>query len=123
MKLLSYAMDYWSNGALKALFLEHEGYFGSVGCLLELIAQSEDYIIQQQTLKNSKMNGSANGVSSASISKSGSGAESEETNTSSTSSTSHNPASLNGPVSNGAINKDESSLVVNDNDSSRLVGK
>lgn len=34
MKLLAHAMDYWSKGTLKALFLEHEGYFGSVGCLL-----------------------------------------------------------------------------------------
>ncbi|XP_054262442.1 pantothenate kinase 3 isoform X2 [Macrosteles quadrilineatus] len=34
MKLLAYAMDYWSNGTLKALFLEHEGYFGAVGSLL-----------------------------------------------------------------------------------------
>ncbi|KAL0269572.1 UNVERIFIED_CONTAM: hypothetical protein PYX00_007262 [Menopon gallinae] len=39
MKLLAYAMDYWSNGTLKALFLEHEGYFGAVGCLLEFISQ------------------------------------------------------------------------------------
>ncbi|CAL1276236.1 unnamed protein product [Larinioides sclopetarius] len=36
MKLLAYAMEFWSRGALKALFLEHEGYFGSVGCLQEL---------------------------------------------------------------------------------------
>ncbi|XP_034939201.1 pantothenate kinase 3 isoform X2 [Chelonus insularis] len=35
MKLLAYAMDYWSKGTLKALFLEHEGYFGAVGCLLQ----------------------------------------------------------------------------------------
>lgn len=35
MNLLAYAMDFWSNGQLKALFLEHEGYFGAVGCLLE----------------------------------------------------------------------------------------
>lgn len=35
MKLLSYAVDYWSNGEMKALFLEHEGYFGAVGCLVE----------------------------------------------------------------------------------------
>ncbi|XP_065210683.1 pantothenate kinase 3 isoform X2 [Planococcus citri] len=34
MKLLAYAMDYWSAGTLKALFLEHEGYFGAVGCLI-----------------------------------------------------------------------------------------
>lgn len=37
MRLLAYAMEYWSKGALKALFLEHEGYFGAVGCLLELM--------------------------------------------------------------------------------------
>ncbi len=37
MKLLAFAMDFWSDGTLKALFLEHEGYFGAVGCLLELM--------------------------------------------------------------------------------------
>ncbi|KAG7280268.1 hypothetical protein CRUP_026809, partial [Coryphaenoides rupestris] len=41
-KLLSYAMDYWSHGQLRALFLEHEGYFGAVGALLELLKTSED---------------------------------------------------------------------------------
>lgn len=35
MKLLTYAVDYWSKGEMKALFLEHEGYFGAVGCLVE----------------------------------------------------------------------------------------
>lgn len=35
MKLLSYAVNYWSKGAIKALFLEHEGYFGAVGCFVE----------------------------------------------------------------------------------------
>lgn len=35
MKLLAYAMDYWSHSTLKALFLEHEGYFGAMGCLLQ----------------------------------------------------------------------------------------
>ncbi|XP_078485525.1 pantothenate kinase 3 [Ciona intestinalis] len=34
MRLLSYAMDFWSQGSQKALFLEHEGYFGAVGALL-----------------------------------------------------------------------------------------
>lgn len=34
MKLLAYAMDYWSDGTLQAIFLEHEGYFGAMGCLL-----------------------------------------------------------------------------------------
>jgi len=37
MKSLSTAMEYWSNGSMKALFCEHEGYFGAVGCLLELM--------------------------------------------------------------------------------------
>lgn len=27
MKLLAYAMEYWSDGAMKALFLEHEVNF------------------------------------------------------------------------------------------------
>ncbi|XP_056914243.1 pantothenate kinase 2, mitochondrial isoform X2 [Takifugu flavidus] len=40
MKLLAYAMDYWSKGQLKALFLRHEGYFGAVGALLELLRSS-----------------------------------------------------------------------------------
>ncbi|XP_067099065.1 pantothenate kinase 2, mitochondrial [Osmerus mordax] len=40
MKLLAYAMDYWSKGQLKALFLRHEGYFGAVGALLELLNPS-----------------------------------------------------------------------------------
>lgn len=35
MKLLAFAMDYWSKGQLKALFLEHEGYFGAMGCLIQ----------------------------------------------------------------------------------------
>ncbi|TMS21723.1 pantothenate kinase 2, mitochondrial [Larimichthys crocea] len=37
MKQLAYAMDYWSKGQLKALFLQHEGYFGAVGALLGLL--------------------------------------------------------------------------------------
>ncbi|XP_015199334.1 pantothenate kinase 2, mitochondrial isoform X2 [Lepisosteus oculatus] len=40
MKLLAYALDYWSKGQLKALFLKHEGYFGAVGALLELLKPS-----------------------------------------------------------------------------------
>ncbi|KAI5631748.1 fumble domain-containing protein [Phthorimaea operculella] len=42
MKLLSYAMTYWSRGALKALFLEHEGYFGAVGCLLHIDSKNHN---------------------------------------------------------------------------------
>ncbi|KAM4852798.1 pantothenate kinase 1 isoform 1-T1 [Thomomys bottae] len=42
MKLLAYAMDFWSKGQLKALFLEHEGYFGAVGALLELFKMTDE---------------------------------------------------------------------------------
>ncbi|KAF1588436.1 UNVERIFIED_CONTAM: Pantothenate kinase 3, partial [Eudyptes robustus] len=34
---LSHAMEFWSNGTKKALFLNHEGYFGAVGCLEKLV--------------------------------------------------------------------------------------
>lgn len=34
MQMLSYAMEYWSQGTMRALFLEHEGYFGAVGSVL-----------------------------------------------------------------------------------------
>lgn len=37
MQLLSYATNYWSKGTIKALFLEHEGYFGAVGCMKNFI--------------------------------------------------------------------------------------
>uniref|UniRef100_A0A8C7YZA9 pantothenate kinase n=1 Tax=Oryzias sinensis TaxID=183150 RepID=A0A8C7YZA9_9TELE len=41
-KLLAYAMDFWSKGQLRALFLEHEGYFGAVGALMELLQTTDD---------------------------------------------------------------------------------
>lgn len=34
MEMLAYAMEYWSKGTIKALFLEHEGYFGALGSML-----------------------------------------------------------------------------------------
>ncbi len=58
MRILAYAMDYWSGGRIKAIFLEHEvkkkikivelffenllclvfkGYFSAVGCLRKFI--------------------------------------------------------------------------------------
>ncbi|XP_072026910.1 pantothenate kinase 3-like isoform X2 [Amphiura filiformis] len=43
MKLLAYAMHYWSNGELQALFLQHEGYFGAVGAFLELVGYKDDH--------------------------------------------------------------------------------
>jgi pantothenate kinase len=37
MRILAYAMDYWSGGQIKAIFLEHEGYCSAVGCLRKFI--------------------------------------------------------------------------------------
>lgn len=34
MGSISFAIDYWSRGEMKALFLKHEGYCGSVGAFL-----------------------------------------------------------------------------------------
>ena len=36
MEMLAYAMEYWSKGntTIRALFLEHEGYFGALGSML-----------------------------------------------------------------------------------------
>lgn len=42
MKLLAFAMDYWSKGTMKALFLKHEGYFGASGALLELMTRMNE---------------------------------------------------------------------------------
>jgi type II pantothenate kinase len=36
-RLLAHAMNFWSSGTKKALFLNHEGYFGAVGCLDKLV--------------------------------------------------------------------------------------
>ena len=33
-RFLSIAIDYWSDGQAKALFLKHEGYFGALGAFL-----------------------------------------------------------------------------------------
>ncbi|XP_055593171.1 pantothenate kinase 3 isoform X2 [Uranotaenia lowii] len=50
MKLLAYAMDYWSKGTLKALFLEHEGYFGAIGCLLQFNGELHSHFNSESEL-------------------------------------------------------------------------
>ncbi|CAH1755830.1 1235_t:CDS:10 [Entrophospora sp. SA101] len=35
MNTLSYAINFWSNGTMKAFFLRHEGYLGTVGAFLK----------------------------------------------------------------------------------------
>eukprot|EP00057_Strongylocentrotus_purpuratus_P034326 XP_794774.1 PREDICTED: pantothenate kinase 3 [Strongylocentrotus purpuratus] len=41
-KTLAYAMEYWTKGTKKALFLQHEGYFGAVGAFLENVGYTDD---------------------------------------------------------------------------------
>ena len=41
MQMLAYAMEYWSQGQVKALFLRHEGYFGALGALLNRLTSTE----------------------------------------------------------------------------------
>lgn len=56
MKLLSYALHYWSKGALKALFLEHEGYFGAVGCFVKSgIRSLEEYQLSTSPGKDDEL--------------------------------------------------------------------
>tara|TARA_B110000305_G_C19289357_1_gene563400 strand:- start:16 stop:609 length:594 start_codon:yes stop_codon:yes gene_type:complete len=35
MQRLAYSIDFWSNGVVEGLFLEHEGYFGALGAFLK----------------------------------------------------------------------------------------
>jgi type II pantothenate kinase len=35
MNTLSYAINFWSKGTIKALFLRHEGYLGAVGAFMK----------------------------------------------------------------------------------------
>lgn len=35
MNTLSYAINFWSKGSIKALFLRHEGYLGAVGAFMK----------------------------------------------------------------------------------------
>mmetsp|Transcript_45961 Transcript_45961/g.73556 ORF Transcript_45961/g.73556 Transcript_45961/m.73556 type:complete len:197 (-) Transcript_45961:1745-2335(-) len=35
MNTISFAVDYWSKGGLKAMFLQHEGFLGALGAFLQ----------------------------------------------------------------------------------------
>lgn len=54
-RLLAFALDFWSNGRLKALFLRHEGYFGAVGCLTQLMRSSEARRLQKMNGVNKQL--------------------------------------------------------------------
>lgn len=55
-KQLAYAMDFWSQGQKKALFLVREGYFGAVGCLDKLV----DVTQTRRMLRNGIVNANKN---------------------------------------------------------------
>ncbi|XP_034136329.1 pantothenate kinase 3 isoform X6 [Drosophila guanche] len=69
MKLLAYAMEFWSNGTMKGLFLEHEGYFGALGCLLqfngELAAALNEGLDHPQSTEHTVPDDSASASASA----------------------------------------------------------
>ena len=41
MITLAYTMEYWSQGNIKALFLQHEGYFRALGAMLLKVDSDE----------------------------------------------------------------------------------
>ncbi|CAB4486120.1 fumble-domain-containing protein [Rhizophagus irregularis] len=43
MNTLSYAINFWSQGTMKALFLRHEGYLGAVGAFLQYRTKQRSY--------------------------------------------------------------------------------
>ncbi|GBC02343.1 hypothetical protein RclHR1_04580011 [Rhizophagus clarus] len=43
MNTLSYAINFWSQGTMKALFLRHEGYLGAVGAFLHYRTKQRTY--------------------------------------------------------------------------------
>lgn len=49
---LSYAINYWSNGEMEALFLKHEGYFGALGAFL----LSQGIAVSESGIRQSKQN-------------------------------------------------------------------
>eukprot|EP00252_Welwitschia_mirabilis_P010322 TRINITY_DN2352_c0_g1_i1.p1 TRINITY_DN2352_c0_g1~~TRINITY_DN2352_c0_g1_i1.p1 ORF type:complete len:562 (-),score=140.52 TRINITY_DN2352_c0_g1_i1:521-2206(-) len=50
MKLLAIAMEFWSKGQIKAIFLQHEGHAGAVGAMLHVLdhTSAEDNFLLQQ---------------------------------------------------------------------------
>jgi type II pantothenate kinase len=37
MDRISFAVNYWSDGKASALFMRHDGYFGAIGCLFDVV--------------------------------------------------------------------------------------
>lgn len=56
MYLLAMSVRYWSAGAVKALFLEHEGYCGAVGALLNNLKNIDFNVIPNTTIDDDDQN-------------------------------------------------------------------
>lgn len=44
---ISYAVDFWSQGEMQALFLKHDGYLGAIGAFIGASSASPDKIIEE----------------------------------------------------------------------------
>ncbi|KRY37934.1 Pantothenate kinase 2, mitochondrial [Trichinella spiralis] len=53
MRHIAHALAYWSENKVKALFMRHEGYFGAVGCLLNLTSADGSDNVEEANLEPS----------------------------------------------------------------------
>lgn len=42
MRTLAYAISFWSQGSMEALFLRHEGYCGAIGAFLSTLESADE---------------------------------------------------------------------------------
>lgn len=47
---LSYAIRFWSRGTVKAMFLRHEGFLGSIGAWIKNVDKAAEQARQQQVV-------------------------------------------------------------------------
>lgn len=72
-------MDYWSKGTLKALFLEHEGYFGAIGCLIQFNGEISDNETEANEASASAVTDADDGATSSTSNTADSVAQSKST--------------------------------------------
>ncbi|KAJ2719670.1 hypothetical protein GGI07_005077 [Coemansia sp. Benny D115] len=58
MHTLSYAIDFWSKGAMRALFLRHEGFLGATGAFFmdEAVTEDTQEPLRQRPVRRSRSN-------------------------------------------------------------------
>lgn len=57
---ISYAVDFWSGGEMKALFLRHDGYLGAIGAFIGASSAAPTKIIEEQRVEQSKKRDTSN---------------------------------------------------------------